>query len=162
MQSLSDFADSFSGSLNDGQRVAVRKTFRGLQVILMGGLIFGSGAFAGYWARDTIAISRRAAMEEAHREDLARRDQAYAESLRIMGDALTMTSGKVAQTAEAVGAIVQNNEAVVDTAKRAAETARKAVAQSNAAIGKVTSVPEITRDQVNRSIERANQALKAQ
>jgi hypothetical protein len=161
MQRLSEFADSFTGSLNDGQRVAVRRTFRGLQVVLMGGFIFGSGAFTGYWGRDIIAQNRRAVMEENHRQDLARRDQAYAESLKIMANSLKATSNQVAQTAEAVGAVVQNSEAVVQQSKQASADARKAVAQSNAAIGKVTTVPQITRDQVNQSIEKANRALQS-
>jgi hypothetical protein len=158
---LSEFADSFAGSLSDGQRNKVRRTFRGVQVIVMGGLIFGSGAFAGYWARDTMAQNRRAALEESHRQDLARRDQAYAESLKIMANALKATSSQVAQTAEAVGAVVQSNETVVKNSREVANSARKAVEQSNAAVAKVTTVPQITRDQVNQSIEKANRALQS-
>ena len=149
MTNLSEFRDSFMDHFSDDQKVVVRRTRSIVQVLIVTAMMFGGGGTVGYWVRDHIAQQRRAVMEEMHRQDLAARDKIYSDSLALLTKTLERVTGKVEQTVEQVGAIAQTTEVAADQAKKAADAARKAAANT-------TAMPSVTRDQVNRSVERAN------
>lgn len=162
MTKTSDFSDSLRCYFADDEtKVVVRRARSIIEMLLIVAILYGAGGITGYWIRDNQAIARRAAMEDAHRQDMQRRDEAYATSLKTMAQALQYATGQVAQAASQIDNIAQTSEAAADTAKKAAVTAQRAVAQSNAAVAKSANVlPEITRDQVQRSVERANANTK--
>lgn len=157
MQSRSEFVDSVISIWNDeAKHPALRRTRTNIEAFLVVFVLVGAGAIGGYWARDHIAVQRRAAMEQQHRADLAARDKYYSDNLKLLAESIGRTTGKVEAVAEKVEGVAQSSEVAVDVAKKAASTATKAVANSNVAIGKANAVPESTREQVQRSVEKAN------
>lgn len=150
----------FRTVLSDDQRVFALRTWRVFQALLIAAVLFGSGWSTGYWIRDNMAFERRLAMESKHQKELKEKADEYAKSLEVIGQAVNYASGKVAATAAAVEQITQTSEAAANTAQKAANTAQKAAAQSAVALTKAQQVPEPTREQINRSVERANRNIK--
>lgn len=147
---LNDFQESVRNSMSDDQKRHLRRTASSVcQVIIIVSVLFTGGLFTGYWWRDMLAVERRAQMEEMHRKDLAARAEEYGASLKILSRALEVATARVERTAERVGEIAETTEVAADTAKKAAQTVNRAVAAQ-------TNVPPTTREQVNRSVDRAN------
>lgn len=151
---------NLSDIMSEEQRAKWKRASRVVEVIVIFGVLYGAGGVTGYWWRDNIAVERRAAMETAHRLELERMNKTYGESLATIGRTVDYVVGKVAQTAATVDSIAQTSETAANTAQKAATTAQRAVTQSKTALDKAGQVPEPTRDQINRSVQRANSAIK--
>lgn len=151
---------NLSDLVSDERRVKLQRWSRVIEVAVIFTVLYGAGTVTGYWWRDNIAVERRAAMEEAHREELERMNKTYGDSLATIGRTIDFVVGRVAQTAATVDSIAQTSEAAANTAQKAANTAKQAAAQSKTALDKAGQVPEPTREQINRSVQRANSAIK--
>ena len=140
-------------NMNDDQKVRALRVARYLQVAFVFVVLFGSGSVTGYWMRDGEAREDRLEMRRAHLEELERTTDAYRTSLRYI-------TGKVEQAAATVESVASTVESVASTADHAAKTAETAATRSKQAVQQANKVPEPSRDQINRSVQRANNAIK--
>lgn len=137
----------------DTQKELARKLQRVIEALSIVGVLFAAGGVTGYWVRDNLAAERRAMLVADHQAELARTTKAFESSLSF----LVTRIGGVATQVESAAA---STEAAADSAEKAATLAQKAAKQSSAASSKANLVPETTREQINRSVQRANSGLK--
>lgn len=140
---------------NFGEATAINiiRLYRVFEVLLFVGVLFASGGFTGYWIATQEAKQDRLDQASAHQEELKRTAGTYERSLSYLG-------GKTAEAAATATSAAQTAEGAAVTAQKAATKADVAVKQSTSSLANSNRLPEPTRDQINRSVQRANSAIK--
>lgn len=128
-----------------GQRTFFRRVSHVIEALAVFGIMYGAGGVTGYWIRDRQDYSMYSEMKEAHRLELERTNEAYAKSLQAVNRTIEILAGRMANTAT--------------TVEQAAVTSRQAAQTAQQAINKAEKVPEPTREQINKSVERANNSI---
>lgn len=135
--------------MSEEQKTKVRRFSRVIEGLTIGFIIFTCGGFTGYWIASNEAKIERLELRKQHQAELERTTKAYSESLSYL-------TGKVLQAGATVDNAAQAAETAATAAQKAAATADKAVKQSASALNKADKLPEPTREQINRAVQRAN------
>lgn len=143
----SDFASLFT----EETRFKMRRVRRVFEALLFTAALFSSGLFTGYWVATQQGEKRLAQQDRLHLEELARTSKTYETSLSY----LTGRVSEAAATAESAATTAESAASTADKSARSAEKASKQVGKSS------DRVPEPTREQINRSVQRANSAILA-
>lgn len=136
-----------------------RRASRVIEAIIFGLVLYACGGMTGYWIRSNEAMVNRNALVQEHQRERQLLIDNYTGMLNYL-------TGKVEQNAASIGAVISNSEEAANIAQKAANkadvAADKAVTaakQSAAAVGRAERVPEPTRDQINRAVDRANRSV---
>ena len=149
---ISNFGDLF----NDEQKASFNRMRRICEALVYIVTFFACGGITGYWIRDNNAKEERLEQRREFQTELERTTLAYKTSLDYLANQVQRAAGTVAGAASAAqGAIEQAQDAAV-TAQEAAKTARVAAKQSATDVNRADRVPEPTREQINRAVDRAN------
>lgn len=148
------------GPLFDATVVKAKKAGRVVEAVTISALLFGCGAFAGWWVRDTQAQTNRVAMRADHLAELQRLNENYTKALDYMSGKVNNAAITANQATDTALDAVQAADKAVGKAVVAADKATVAATKAAVAARKVETVPESTRLEVNRAVDRANNSVK--
>lgn len=150
---------SFLELVGEENYVKARKLWRVLEALFFSLVMYACGGMTGFWIRDNQAKVDLVAMRADHQEELRRMNDNYTSMLNYL-------TGKVEQNAASIGAVISNSEEAANTAQKAAnkadvaaDKAAAAAKQSANAVSRAERVPEPTREQINRAVDRANRSV---
>lgn len=152
----SEFAELFS----ETAKVRIKKTAAIMQALAIFGVLYVSGAVTGYWIATWQAKQEDITQEQAHQAEIQRLTDAYKTSLDYLTRQVKETATAVNAAANTVDAAAQTADAAATKATDAAQTAKRASTAASAATRAADRVPEPTRDQINRNVQRANSGIK--
>jgi uncharacterized protein YneF (UPF0154 family) len=145
----SEFAELFSEST----KLRIKKTSSILQALAIVGVLFVSGGVTGYWIADKQCDEQMLVQDRMHQEEIKRTVETY-------GKALDYLTGRVKEAASTSVDAAQSAESAAAKAAAAAGDAKTASKAAQSATRAAEKVPEPTRDQINRNVQRANSGIK--